>query len=185
MPFALGRQVASLLELRDELGLGAGALRPFAGSAEELEVLAVVVSALGPGDDVVDLEVPERECHPAAAAVSFLDSEQPVLFRPVVRQLAQVGPLGNVRAVMDFGDDSELFAQSTFDDACCNWGRVDPDPLPVEVFCGHAGRGTGTERIEDEIPWIGADVDDAVEQCERFLCADWRYVGYDVCSSIA
>ena len=72
-------------------------------------------SALGPRDHVVDLEVPEREHHPAPGAVAFLLAEQRVLVRPVVRQLAQVGPAGDIGPVVDLCEDAELVAKAGLD----------------------------------------------------------------------
>ena len=51
------------------------------------------------GDDVVDLEVPEREHHPATAVVALLVPEQGVPVGPVVRQVAQIGAPWNVAPV--------------------------------------------------------------------------------------
>ena len=92
------RQVSSLSELGDEFGLRTGPLAPVARAAEELQVVAVVGPALGPGD-VVDLEDPEGEHHPASAAVALLIPEQVVLVGPVVREVAQIGASGALLSV--------------------------------------------------------------------------------------
>ena len=62
-----------------KLGLGAGALHAVAGSAQQLQVVEVVVSAFGAGDDVIDFEVSEVEVLFAAGAVTFLLAAGPIV----------------------------------------------------------------------------------------------------------
>ena len=103
MPLAARARAAG-----EQLGLRPGPLGAVAGAAEQLQVLDVVGTALRPRDDVVDLEVAERERHTAPSALAFLLAEQGVSVRPVVAQLAQVSPPWDVGTVVDLGEDAEL-----------------------------------------------------------------------------
>ena len=138
-------------------------------AAEELEVVDVVGAALGLGNDVVDLEVAEVEHDPAAGAVALLLAVELVLMRPVVGQLAQVGPVGDIGLVVDLGEHAELVLEALLDQNVRHLGEVDPDPLPVEGLGRYAGGGAAAEGVEDDVAGVRAGLDDAIEEGEGFL----------------
>ena len=123
-----------MLQLHDQFGLAASPLLAVAGVAEQLQVVDVVGSAFGLGNNMIDGEVLEREGDAATVAKALLLAEQFMLVGLVRRQFANVFTFGNVFAVYKVAGLQPVCAGARVlpqvgKDLCLPTGGRDDQPL--------------------------------------------------------
>ena len=127
-------------------------LSPFselASRTQQLQVIDVIRPAPAFRHHMVYCEIAEREVDLATVANTFLHSIQRVLVRAVMRQLAQVRSLRNIRTMsaLHTAHQTQLLSSTLFDEPHREWRQVDTDPLTSQSFCSDASRRTTAERI--------------------------------------
>ena len=121
---------------------------------------------------MVNLEIRKQKVIATASAVALLLPVQPLLVGPVLGQMAEVGPLGNVLSRMNLVRLVLKLVAGTkplLDERGGNGREIDPEPLPAERFCAYARRRATTKRVENDVTGVRTCLDNQIEQSERLL----------------
>jgi len=129
----------------------------------------MICAAVGPGDDVIDLQMPRLKVRSAPGAIAFLKAVERRLVTPVERQFAQVRPFRNVGAMHSTIEQSQFVAHPALDQLGGLLADVDASPLAAKLLRSDARRGTPAEGIEDHVAEVARCLDDAPQQSKRLL----------------